>query len=52
MGFMNRHGYRADRFLERTPIAKSVGFLLLGIVSRPAPPAEATSASALAGAAR
>ena len=49
MGFMNRSGYRADRLLEHTPLAKAVGFLLLGVVSRPASPGEAPSAPSLAG---
>lgn len=49
MGFMNRYGYRADRLLEHTPLARFVGFLLLGVVSCPAPPVGAPPAPALAG---
>jgi SAM-dependent methyltransferase len=51
MGFMNRFGLRADRFIERTPIARVVGFLLLGIAARPVRPGDAPSDQKLAGAA-
>ncbi|MEZ5234378.1 MAG: methyltransferase domain-containing protein [Acidimicrobiia bacterium] len=44
MRFMNRAGYRADRLLERTPLAKHVGFLLLAKVSRATPLASAPRA--------
>lgn len=37
MRFMNSKGYRADRWLERIPLAKHVGFLLLAKVSRATP---------------
>lgn len=36
MRFMSRTGYRADRALERLPLMKHVGFLLVAKVSRPA----------------
>jgi SAM-dependent methyltransferase len=35
MRFMNRYGYRADRGLERAPLSRVVGFLLLATVSNP-----------------
>lgn len=36
MKAMNRWGHRADRWLERLPPARAVGFLLIAKVSRPA----------------
>jgi ubiquinone/menaquinone biosynthesis C-methylase UbiE/uncharacterized protein YbaR (Trm112 family) len=48
MRFMNRYGYRADRWLERLPLCKHIGFLLLAKVSRAAPLA-ATSRPAVSG---
>ena len=39
MNWMTRTGYRADRALERTPVAFVTGFLLLGTVSRRSVPA-------------
>ena len=36
MRFMSRYGLRADRLLEKVPLSRSVGFLLLAKVSRPA----------------
>lgn len=45
MGMMVRRGYKLDRLLERTPLGKVVGFLLLAKVSVPvgAGPAAASS---------
>ena len=37
MGFMNRYGYKADRWLERVPLFGHVGFLLLARVSTAGP---------------
>jgi ubiquinone/menaquinone biosynthesis C-methylase UbiE len=37
MRFMNRYGVRADRWLERVPLCRHIGFLLLAKVSRAAP---------------
>jgi ubiquinone/menaquinone biosynthesis C-methylase UbiE len=49
MGFMSRRGVPVDRFLERIPLFKRVGFLLLARVSDPLPitlpPAPATPAA-------
>jgi ubiquinone/menaquinone biosynthesis C-methylase UbiE/uncharacterized protein YbaR (Trm112 family) len=36
MGFMTRTGYRADRALERTPVGRWLGFLLLARATVPA----------------
>jgi len=35
MGLMTRRGYRADRALERTPLGRALGFLLLAKATKP-----------------
>lgn len=48
MRFINRYAYRLDRLLERVPVSRYLGFLLLAKVSRRTPvssPAAAAAAS-------
>lgn len=48
LGWMTRHGYKADRAIERTPLSRLTGFFLLAAARKPAAPTiEAQAPSAV-----